>query len=89
MNASESRNESANAAFDDWCETLAREGTGYPPDRFERIAFINGFNAACAVSESAPMFDAVQLSEARFYRESKEPIGILARAILRANGEMK
>lgn len=34
-------------------------------------------------------FDAVQLSKARFYRDSKEPIGILARAILRANGEMK
>lgn len=36
-----------------------------------------------------PTFDAVQLSEARYYRDSKEPIGILARAVLRANGEMK
>lgn len=35
-----------------------------------------------------PMFDAVQLSEARYYRNSKDPLGILARAILRANGEM-
>jgi hypothetical protein len=42
-----------------------------------------------AQSEKAPMFDAVQLSEARYYRESRDPIGILARAILRANGEMK
>lgn len=36
---------------------------------------------------AAPLFDAVQLSEARFYCASKDPIGILARAILRANGE--
>lgn len=46
---------------------------------------IEGFRAR----SSGGLFDAVQLSEARFYRESKEPIGILARAILRANGEMK
>lgn len=50
------------------------------------VGELNKTNAA--PQAETPYFDAIQLSEARYYRHSKEPIGILARAILWANGEM-
>ena len=64
-------------------------GWGALSDALELARQLERELAARSQPEKSPGFDAVQLSEARFYRDSKEPIGILARAVLRANGEMK
>lgn len=84
-------------AFADRIERELKELQAFKEDRGDPEywvlqTFVANADRICAALRASRyatgMFDAVQLSEARFYRNSKEPIGILARAILRANGEM-